>query len=278
MYEYDTTLKEVLLESAGLTLRQLTGFEVRSWRDVELPQVANPRIDLLGETDSGALVHIELQSTNDPKMALRMLNYGLRVYEQHNRFPMQVVLYLGAAPLRMSHQLVLPGISFEYKLADIRDLDGVQLCDSPFIGDNIISILAGWPDKLEGIRRVLRRVAEREPAKRAKALAQLMIIAGLRKLGTDIEREVKLMPILDDILDHEVLGREYKRGRQEGKLEGRQEGRQEGELILLRRMAAKRFGQLPAWAEERLASRSAAELEKLADRVLEACSLEDLFR
>lgn len=261
MSEYDTTLKEVLLESAGLTLRQLTGFEVRSWRDVELPQVANPRIDLLGETDSGALVHIELQSTNDPKMALRMLNYGLRIYEQRNRFPLQVVLYLGSAPLCMSSQVRLPGLSLEYKLCDIHEFDGRQLCDSPFIGDNIISILAKWPDKLDGIRRVLKRIAEREPPKRAKALAQLMIVAGLRKLGNDIEREVKQMPILDDIMDHEVLGREYKRG----------------ELNVLRRMVAKRFGPLPAWAEESLASRSVPQLEELAERVFEAGTLKELL-
>ena len=48
MNEYDTTLKEVLLDSAGLTLRRLTGLEIRSWRNVELPKVTNPRIDLLG--------------------------------------------------------------------------------------------------------------------------------------------------------------------------------------------------------------------------------------
>ena len=289
MFEYDTTLKEVLLESAGLTLRQLTGLEIRTWRDVELPQVANPRIDLLGETDSGALVHIELQSTNDAKMALRMAKYGLHVYELHDKFPLQVVLYLGADPLRMSDRLVLSGLSSEYKLCDIRNFDGTQLCDSPCIGDNIISILAKWPDRLEGIRRILKRIAEREPARRGKALAQLMILAGLRKLGTDIEREVKQMPILDDILDHEVLGREYKRGKVEGRQEGKQEGweegqqegeqkgRQEGELFVLQRQLVKRFGPLPAWAEERLANSSARQLEKLADQVLEATSLEDLL-
>ena len=41
------------------------------------------------------------------------------------------------------------------------------------------------------------------------------------------------MPILNDILDHEVLGREYKKGKQEG------------ELALLRRQIEERFGPIP---------------------------------
>jgi predicted transposase YdaD len=90
------------------------------------------------------------------------------------------------------------------------------------------------------------------------------------------------VPILDDILDHEVLGREYKRGKQEGEQEGRQEGRrqgrQEGELRLLRRLIEKRFGPLPPWAEERLRSCSVQELERTGERFVDAASLDELLR
>jgi hypothetical protein len=74
------------------------------------------------------------------------------------------------------------------------------------------------------------------------------------------------MPLLNDILDNKVLGREYKRGLQEG------------ELTILRRQVEKRFGAIPDWAEERLASLSAAELEELCVRVLDAESIEDLLK
>jgi hypothetical protein len=63
-----------------------------------------------------------------------------------------------------------------------------------------------------------------------------------------------------------VLGREYKRGLQEG------------ELTVLRRLIEKRFGAVPNWVEERLAGRSAAELEELSVRVLDAESVEDLMK
>jgi hypothetical protein len=104
----------------------------------------------------------------------------------------------------------------------------------------------------------------------------------LRHLEETVEQEARKMPILNDILDHKVLGREFKKGLQEGELKGLQEGELKGELKgelrVLRRQMQKRFGALPAWAEERLTSRSTAELEELSECVLDAQSLEDLLK
>jgi hypothetical protein len=71
-------------------------------------------------------------------------------------------------------------------------------------------------------------------------------------------------------MEHKVLGREFRRGKAEGKAEG--------ELLILRRQMIKLFGVLPDWAEESLSGRSAAELESLGERLLDARSLEDLLR
>ncbi len=73
------------------------------------------------------------------------------------------------------------------------------------------------------------------------------------------------MPILNDILDHDLLGPAI--------LQGRQEGRQE----VLRRMLQKRFGQIPDWVETRLTSLPAADLDELGVRLLDAAAFEDLF-
>ena len=48
------------------------------------------------------------------------------------------------------------------------------------------------------------------------------------------------MPILNDIMEHEVIGPEIKKGIRQG------------ELTVIRRQIEKRFGALPAWAEDRL--------------------------
>jgi len=105
-------------------------------------------------------------------------------------------------------------------------------------------------------------------------LSQLLILAGLRHLEETVAQEVRKMPIFIDILENKVLGPEYKRGLQEGELIGELKG----ERKVLRRLIEKRFGPIPGWAEERLASRSAPELEELSLRVLDAQSIEDLLK
>lgn len=77
------------------------------------------------------------------------------------------------------------------------------------------------------------------------------------------------MPILNDIMDHDVLGPIFR--------EGKQEGLQQGELAILRRQLAKRFGPPPAWVEERLAKLSGDELADLSLRLLDARSVDELF-
>jgi hypothetical protein len=269
MQEYDVALKVLLQSQATRTISALTGTAIAKWLDVELPKVQNLRLDLLGETVDEKLIHLELQSSNDSAMPLRMAEYCLGVFRLFGRFPRQVLLYVGEAPLRMATQLHGGGLSFEYQAVDIRDLDGDRLLESEEVGDNIIAILANVRDDKEAVRKIMVRFAGLAPSERATALEQLFIVAGLRRLEETVEQEARKMPVYIDILENKVLGREFKKGLQEG--------RQEGEVAILRRQIEKRFGSLPAWADERLAGASTEQLEGLATRVLDVPSLEELL-
>jgi predicted transposase YdaD len=277
MHEYDITLKLLLRGSAGMAFQALTGGLVERWLDIELPKMQNPRMDLLGEFTDGGLLHLELQSGNDSEMPLRMAEYALGVYRRFNRFPRQIVLYVGEPVLRMQPGLTGARFSFSYELRDLRDLDGDGLLSSPEVGDNVLAVLARLRDRKSAVTEIVRRIAELDPVKRDAALGQLIVLAGLRGLEETVEEEIRKMPILNDIMDHKVLGREYKRGRAEGIADGRQDGIQQGELRILRRLLEKRFGPIPAWAEERLDGRSAEDLEALSIGLLESQSLEELL-
>jgi len=98
MQEYDVALKS-FLRNGKESLQALTSVAVERWHNVELPEVRNLRVDLLGEATDGRLVHIELQSAHDATMALRMMEYAAAVYRQFGRFPEQIVLYVGDAPV-----------------------------------------------------------------------------------------------------------------------------------------------------------------------------------
>ena len=283
-------LKLLLQGSARLTIRELAGSAVEKWLDIELPKVQNLRMDLLGETAGGGLVHVELQSRNEAIMPLRMAEYCLGIFRLCGKFPRQVLLYVGEPPLRMESELRGPDVSFRYRAIDIRELDGDHLIESGEVGDNVIAILARLRDHREAVRKIVGKIASLEAVEREAALSRLLILAGLRRLEETVKREIQRMPVYIDILENKVLGPPYKKGleegrqegmregRQEGRREGRQEGRQEGELTVLRRLIEKRFGAIPSWAEQRLAGRSTVELEDLSVRVLDATSIEDLLR
>ena len=79
MHEYDIVLKRLLEKSH----QRLTGERVVRWLPTELPIVQNLRVDLLGETADGELIQIEVQSTNQPGMGFRMLEYLVHVNRLH---------------------------------------------------------------------------------------------------------------------------------------------------------------------------------------------------
>lgn len=272
MQEYDVALKLLLKGSATLTLRELTGTAVARWLDVEMPKVHNVqnlRLDLLAETVGGGLIHLELQSRNDAAMPFRMIEYCLGVQRLFGQFPRQILLYVGEAPMRMESKLQGPNLSFEYGLIDIRTLNGDRLLESAGVGDNVIAILARLRNNKEAVHKIGERIAGLARTERETALAQLMILAGLRHLAATVERETQRMPIEEDIREHEVLGPLI--------IRAEQKGLQAGEFTVLRRLIEKRFGALPGWAAERLAAMQAPELEELSERVLDAGSVDELL-
>jgi predicted transposase YdaD len=280
MHEYDVALKLLLQSSATSLLRQLTGARVESWEKTEFPLVNTRHADLLGWTTDHELIHIELQSTNKSDMAARMAEYALRVYLQMGRYPKQIVLYVGEAVMRMEAAIEEPGFSFRYQLVDIRDLDAGQLLASPRIEDNLVAILMRLPDQEFTIRQILGRIAKLEEPARSAAFAQFLIISGLRRLVPSVEEEAEKMPILNDIMDHQVIGPAIRKGLQQGLQQGRQEGLKEGLLRsqnILRQLLERRFGPLPEWVGKRVAESSAAELEEITISVLDAKDLEHLF-
>ncbi len=255
-------------------LELITGVRIDRWLNVEFPEVQQTRVDLLGETANGRLISFELQSFNDLLIPLRMGEYALRVYRLYKRFPEQYVLYVGEPKLSMPSELVGPDFLCRFKIVDVRMLDEETLLQSPFDADNILAILTMHKDRRETIRRILERIAKLDGTARDSAVKKLMILAGLRRLGDSIRKEMKQMPILDDIMDHDVIVPAIR----QGIAQGRQEGFREGELNVLRLQIKKRFGNRPSWVDERLSRLSTEELEALSLRLLDSKSLSELFQ
>jgi predicted transposase YdaD len=173
MHEYDTVLKVLLQGSANSILEQITGAKVARWLNVELPEVQQTRVDLLGESadEKRDLIHLELQSTNDLHLPLRMAEYSLRVYRQFQRFPKQVLLYVGDSEMRMPAALSGPDHVCRYTIVDIRTLDSEPLLNSALPADNVIAILTRLRDRTATIRRILSKIGTLETGARDAAFA-----------------------------------------------------------------------------------------------------------
>jgi len=73
------------------------------------------------------------------------------------------------------------------------------------------------------------------------------------------------MPILEDIMDHDVIGPAIRKGRVEGQVE------------LLLSLIQKRFGRVPPAVSQRIAALKPAQLKRVGLRLLDAQRIEDLF-
>jgi hypothetical protein len=107
----------------------------------------------------------------------------LSVVQEYERFPRQIVLYVGEPELLMEKELRGSNVWFEYSLIDIHRLAGERLLASEGVGDNVIVILAGLQDDEAAVYKIVKRIAGLAVAERETALAQLTILAGLRHLS-----------------------------------------------------------------------------------------------
>ncbi len=282
MNEFDVALKNLLQrQMEGGYLSILTGLQITEWLGTELDEVRSRRADLLGRTREGVLVHVELQATNDPKMALRMAEYALAICRRYKSLPVQIVLYLGEKPLRMEPELSGLGWTYRCQIVDIRDVPTENLLSSNLPEDNVLAVLTRFANQGDTIRRILGRIAAAPAETRQTLLSELTLVAGLRRLRAIIGKEIDQMPILLDLKDHNILGPTFrkglKQGMERGLEQGLERGLEQGERRLVLRMLAQRFGELPTAVVKRLDSMSASEIESLSDRILTAATLHDLF-
>ena len=277
MQQFDVTLKLLLRAPSGVLLRTLSGGSVVRWLEVETLKVEARRMDLLCRMSDGGLLHLELQSSNDPEMPLRMAEYALAVKRKFGRIPRQIVLYVGRSRLRMTDTLKEGSLDFRYELVDFRKLDGEALLASPDLGDNVLAVLARLNNRRDAVSRIISRIGNLKGSRRDEMIAQLTILAGLRGLEETVQEAMENMPIVVDLMKNKILAKGYLRAEALGEARGEARGKAAGERTILLRLMQKRFGTLPHWVDERLADKTSDELEQLGLRLLDAQTLGDLM-
>src|SRR5712692_9167771 len=273
---YDATLKEIFHGAPQRLLELLTGSRSSEVLTVEYPSVRVRRPDLVVRLENGRLFHLELQSSGDPAMPWRMLEYYMLLARDFNEEPLQQVLYVGNQGLSIATRIEHEALQFRYRVLDIRELPGEQLLESGSLGDNLLAILCRLEDPRGAIRQILDRIGLLPGKAMGDALAKLVILSRLRGFRDLIAAEQRQMPIRieSDILDDPwlrdlVLERER---------QGEAKGEARGEARMLRTQLERRFGPLPEWALRRLETADTVALENWGLRLIEAASLEEVLQ
>jgi hypothetical protein len=126
-------------------------------------------------------------------------------------------------------------------------------------------------ERLEVIRQAYRGLFElTAPMMFDKYVDFIDVYAGIR----EDEREAIFREITEQ--EDTVMLAQYIRdkGFQEGELKGWKDGELEGGRVLLERLLTRRFGPLPDWGRNQLVGATLDQLNRWADRTLEADSIQ----
>jgi predicted transposase YdaD len=272
--KYDTTLKEIFQRPPQRLLQMLIGGEAVEMLTVEFPAVRMRRADLVVRLSSGRIYHLELQTENDETMIVRMLEYYFYIRRLYGQGPIQQVLYVGKERMTMSAEINDEMLKYSYQIIDIRELDGAPLLASETLEDNLIAILCRVDEIKVAIKQIMAKIAQLTGKQRGDALIKLLILAGLRDYQQLVKEEAKEMSITLDIEQNAFLKEVF----QEGEQKGIEKGIEKGESALLRRLLERKFGELPVWAEDQIASADVASLERWGLQLLDAASLAEALK
>ncbi|MBM4062587.1 MAG: Rpn family recombination-promoting nuclease/putative transposase [Planctomycetes bacterium] len=254
-------------------------------------------------------VLLEHKSFVDRWVAFQLLQYVVRIHEAFRRAHPEATHLPPVVPVVVHHGP--RGWSAARTVLDLIDLDGlpppVQQALAPLQPNQhfLLDDLAAMPEgrirhrgttaqatlvllALQFVRQApdadpvgiverwlpLWRAVQRDPSGRFGLLVLLSYLA--RQLETDRERFVQATIRIEE---HETMGKTlWEKAVEEGRQKGKAEGKAAGRAELLLRLLHRRFGELPADLEERVRSADVAALDTWAERVLDAQSLDEMFR
>jgi hypothetical protein len=157
--KYDIVLKDLLYDMPTRFIYVISGMKAVELLNVEPPEVRRRNPNLLLLLDDDSILHIELQTYNDVRIAERMLEYKVLIKSRYeDREVRQVVVYVGDDKMRMKDSIKWEGLSYSFRLMDIREVDCEDMVRSDYISDIIIGGLCSVRDEDRYVERLLSAI------------------------------------------------------------------------------------------------------------------------
>ncbi|MCS7150323.1 MAG: hypothetical protein RMI93_06255, partial [Caldimicrobium sp.] len=87
-FPFDRTLREVLQRLPHKIIQILFSSRVSEVLESTFPTTKERKADFVGRLEEGTIVHLEIQSTYDPTLPLRLIELYLRIYERYGAYPL----------------------------------------------------------------------------------------------------------------------------------------------------------------------------------------------
>ena len=234
MGDFDKILKEniediflpLAEELLGISIKET--FEVKDKIQTTIEREPDFLKRVIDHEGKEFILHLEFQTTNDPKMIYRMAEYRAILQRKYEIPVCQLVIYLGSEKPWMRTQLSKEEQIKGFELHDIKKFSLQSALNSEIPEWIILSILTDYKKADAGkvIEKIIYKLqkASKSESELRKSIKQLVVLSRLRKLEVKIKQKINDMPITYDIKTDKL----YNEGIQEGILEGIQKGRKKG--------------------------------------------------
>jgi predicted transposase YdaD len=184
------------------------------------------------ETGDKFILHLEFQSVDEEGMIYRMQEYYGLLRRKYQLPVKQFVIYLGQKASKMQSRLAPEEVFTGFTLQSLRDYDYQSLLASDVPEEIILTILSDFGEKrpdevLKDILGKLKSISREEITLR-KYIRQLSVLARLRNLTKETQKQVTDMGLLYDITKDYLYQEGLTKGREEGIERGIEKGIEKG--------------------------------------------------
>ncbi len=189
-------------------------------------------------------------------MPYRMFEYFYLITDKYKpKDLVQVCIYIGKEPLKMSDKIQFSDWTYRYRLIDMKDVPCRELVSSPNITDKLLAGLCKIENPRFYVENVIKEIKRASPKDRKELFTLFLEIS---KIRNNIEEEIKRyirqedfeMPITiewtwEELESYPGIGKALKTGKEKFIKEGLQQGLQQGLKDSIFEILELKFGVLP---------------------------------
>ena len=280
MQHYDVRMKAIL-HRAMPQLFRLLGLptEIAEYLTVEFPLKQKLEADGVVRFADGRILQLEWQARNEVKMPWRCLDYYRVIVDLWPEAPqiIQVVVYLGDAPMTMAGSIGRDRLQFGFDIFNLCDVDASEFLRSDSDDERTLAVLCESDDPRATIRAILGSWRHLPAKELSEKIQDLQVLSQLRNRDTMVREESSAMPIEIDITQNAMFKWGEEKGVAKGEARGEARGEAQGEAKLLTKFLERRFGPLPQALRDRVKGANVESLDRWADRLYDARSLDAVF-